>query len=76
MLQNKHIELTEEEAEDYVATLQQAGLRVHTTTELGEEAVVDIYENDRLHSEVWRMLRIDGKPRISLTVRGRRANGR
>ncbi len=75
MQQKKHIEVTEEEAQDYVSTLEQAGIRVHTTTELGEKAIVDIYENDRLHSEVWRVLKMDGTPRISLTIRGRRGNG-
>jgi hypothetical protein len=67
----RHIEVTEEEAEDFVATLKQAGIREHTTTELGSDAIIDIYENDRLHSEVWRMLKSGGQ-RISLTMRGRR----
>ena len=67
----RHIEVTEEEAEDFVATLEQAGIRSHTTTELGSDAIIDTYENDRLHSEVWRMLN-SGRQQISLTMRGRR----
>jgi len=67
----RHIEVTEEEAEDFVATLKQAGIRGHTTTELGSDAIIDTYENDRLHTEVWRMLK-SGRQRISLTMRGHR----
>ena len=69
-----YIELRgEEEAECFVATLRQAGIRSHAQMEMGDGWIADIYDTDHLHAILVKTELVNlGKKRILLKISGRR----
>jgi hypothetical protein len=64
-------EITEEDANCFIETLKQAGVREHSRLSFDDGRVADIYDNDLLHTEVIRS-ETNGRKQVWLKVSGRK----
>lgn len=67
----KLLELTEHDAECFIETLKQAGIRQHSHISLGGGLIADVYDNDLLHTEFFRV-ETNGKLRVSMKLSGKK----